>query len=899
MLSTWINWIVRTYINDRLEPYLDEPLQTCTVSFSPWSGVLSLSTEQMRLQPLCERYHIVLDGVGITVPCYDLRNQSIRIDASSATVHRREPVLPRSPLSTEPTIIDFDQDNDPQDDIWMTTETADVTMIDEKQAALQDLFLGLLQNIRLNIENVTLHWDAQKTFIIQGVRDIPSSAYSVHIDQVLLQGHQSQSLVNYPGIDVRWDQPLGKLLVHIRGGVQFALHGSDSARRWGLVGTENDSEDEGDEDSDTSMNMQTEYGPSWLHVLFEQSVQLTTVEDSEYADRVSAAVVQCTGCGHANGQPFARAVQLLHGDVCVRIKGFSGSSVRALDVFLKDKRVASIRDIAIHRRRMHILIDGARQQLRARTTPSQTAALVNAVRSLCTHLSVMFPLEIPGVTLGSEEADGDETNTDEDDDGVGEELVLVVDGEDAQSNDSRKNNDSNDSRKSNSSAGSREKRPKRVPMPPRHTCPIYVHVRNVCVAWTLCAEDGSDNKVQMCALIIAASYRQCDYPTGDFESLHVQNGWRAVIKDWEVRDDVKHSHWRCLLACGGTLDAPATVLQAVQKTCYAPTQSHAVQMRLRTRPVRICVHQATYDFLERYVGSMSNALTRATADGKPDAAIVLERLDVERVRFVVDYKPQTSTALTEMLRTTDFVYLLRSVPVEGATLRLRPVHLCNVPVDQLSERLMALYVPNWHKFVAAYVRGVQPVHVALRLGKSVFNLVKVPIKEFKKGDEGDVWGALHDGVRTVTVELLRLGTRASTLSYKALRGADRMLESNSSRQRRKAKEEKEEEEKKGGGKAAVSLYASQPASFADGAHDSWQYVRSGVSGGVGAVTREPYRAYQRGGAKSLVSATARGVPRLVLQPAMGITGAMTRLTQATCNVVDPTQKEEADKHWKQ
>ena len=200
--------------------------------------------------------------------------------------------------------------------------------------------------------------------------------------------------------------------------------------------------------------------------------------------------------------------------------------------------------------------------------------------------------------------------------------------------------------------------------------------------------------------------------------------------------------------------------------------------------------------------------------------------------------------------------------------------------------MLKQYIPNWESVVNSYVQGVQPIHIALNLGTSVVDLFRVPLTEYYNGNNEIAVQAMHDGVRTVTVELLQLGTRTSVLTHKLLASADRLLQSRDEKQRERQKPKK-------------SMYSDQPGTIGAGVQQSLKHLGRGVAGGVKAIAREPARAYKRGGTRSLLLAAARGIPRaLIIQPAMGITAAFARITQSATNSVDPSKKARSDEKYK-
>jgi autophagy-related protein 2 len=260
---------------------------------------------------------------------------------------------------------------------------------------------------------------------------------------------------------------------------------------------------------------------------------------------------------------------------------------------------------------------------------------------------------------------------------------------------------------------------------------------------------------------------------------------------------------------------------------------------------------------------------------------------VTPISIVVDYKPgMRAGSFSALMATGDYMYMLKMVPLEQSSVELRRLRLRNVLAANWSTLAMQRYFPNYDRsHLARLLVGVQPVHVAFKLGAGAADLVRVPLAEYRRG--GSVVAGLQAGVKTLTVEVLTLGSRVSSVAARllgggsdtaALRGADGSANDEALQR--------------------ISRYANQPATVNEGVQQAVEQLRDGVLSGLRAVAVDPINAYQRDGAWAFLSSAVSGVPRLVLRPAMGVSSAIAKVTQGVRNQLEPERKREADQKWK-
>lgn len=363
----------------------------------------------------------------------------------------------------------------------------------------------------------------------------------------------------------------------------------------------------------------------------------------------------------------------------------------------------------------------------------------------------------------------------------------------------------------------------------------------------------------------------------DMQALHVHSVVSATLRSIALHDHVAHSHWRkafetndmrirCARKCRYARTGIVAWAWQTSLTGRADTEEHTLRLRL---------HQGTLDYGYAFVAATRRWLARlhrSATDVVPSSpSLTFERVDVARLRLVIDYKPRTDRALGRLIQSPDYVYVARALPVEEAVLHLRAVHLLHVPAETLGRDLMTTYVPNYEHVCRAYLAGVQPVRIVIRFARGAFDLVRLPVRAATRGD--NAWQAFDAGMRTLTLELLEMGARAATITHKLLHAVEASDATAYSRQR------------------------NEPSNLGNGLWQAGGCVARGVSGAVAAVTSDPYRAYVDDGAWGLAAAAVCAVPRLVVRPVVGVTSALARMTQGAANELDPDRAERvADKY---
>lgn len=362
---------------------------------------------------------------------------------------------------------------------------------------------------------------------------------------------------------------------------------------------------------------------------------------------------------------------------------------------------------------------------------------------------------------------------------------------------------------------------------------------------------------------------------------------------FDIRDHVLTSSYKrafriCESADGATVGELRVEFLAHQR--WSPAQ-RKLAVVAHVPPMRAYVNQDSWDFLWQYLARDDTPIVTTTAAQSdpppaPPLPTLLELLEVTPISIVVDYKPGIRAgSFSALMATGDYMYMLKMVPLEQASVELRHLRLRNVLAENWSSLALQRYFPNYDRsHLARLLVGVQPLHVAFKLGAGAADLVRVPLAEYRRG--GSVVAGLQSGVKTLTVEVLTLGSRVSSVAARLLGGG-----SDTAALRASPGGSSDEQQR-------ISRYANQPATMNEGVQQAVEQLRDGVLSGLRAVAVDPINAYQRDGAWAFLSSAVSGVPRLVLRPAMGVSSAIAKVTQGVRNQLEPERKREADHKWK-
>lgn len=298
-------------------------------------------------------------------------------------------------------------------------------------------------------------------------------------------------------------------------------------------------------------------------------------------------------------------------------------------------------------------------------------------------------------------------------------------------------------------------------------------------------------------------------------------------------------------------------------------------------PLRLHVDQDTLDFMTRFFEFKDDT---AAAPEAPGDIPFLQRVEVNSVRIKLDYKPKkVDYAGLRSGRTTEFMNFFI---LEEADMVLRHCVLYGISgFPRMSQMLNDTWMPDVKNTQLGYVlAGVAPVRSLANLGGGIKDLVAVPMREYKK--DGRIVRAVQKGAikfaKTTTSELVRLGAKVAVGTQNVLQGAEDMLVPASEHQHHhhhhhhgsdadaeyvgSMSDSDDDIVLTGGGggggggageKKAISLYADQPMTVAQGLRGAGDSLRRNFGSAKNAIMDVPRDIAERGSAQ--VSSHSLGV----------------------------------------
>jgi len=238
----------------------------------------------------------------------------------------------------------------------------------------------------------------------------------------------------------------------------------------------------------------------------------------------------------------------------------------------------------------------------------------------------------------------------------------------------------------------------------------------------------------------------------------------------------------------------------------------------------------------------------------------LQRVEVNSIRVKLDYKPKKVdyTGLRSG-RTTEFMNFFI---LEEADMVLRHVVLFGISgFPRMGEELNATWMPDIRSHqLGDVLAGVAPVRSLVNLGSGMKDLVVVPMREYQK--DGRIVRSLQKGAwkfaKTTTSELVRLGAKVAVGTQNMLQNAEGLFVPTILEDGTEGIEylisDSEEEGDMGpnehGQKKAISLYADQPLTVAQGLRGAGDSLRRNFGNARDAIMAVPVDIAEQGSAQA-------------------------------------------------
>lgn len=275
--------------------------------------------------------------------------------------------------------------------------------------------------------------------------------------------------------------------------------------------------------------------------------------------------------------------------------------------------------------------------------------------------------------------------------------------------------------------------------------------------------------------------------------------------------------------------------------------------------MRLHVDQDTLDFLTRFFEFKDDSVLPPNT---PAEIPFLQRVEVNAIRVKLDYKPKkVDYAGLRSGHTTEFMNFFI---LEEADMVLRHVILYGISgFPRMGVELNATWMPDIKQTqLGDVLAGVAPVRSIVNIGSGVKDLVVVPMREYRK--DGRIVRSLQKGAwkfaKTTTSELVRLGAKVAVGTQNVLQNAEDFLvpampEDNNEGIEYLISDSEEEGDVAGqsehghGHKKAISLYADQPLSVAQGLRGAGDSLRRNFGSARDAIMAVPVDIAERGSAQ--------------------------------------------------
>ncbi|KAK4960820.1 autophagy-related protein 2, partial [Elasticomyces elasticus] len=250
------------------------------------------------------------------------------------------------------------------------------------------------------------------------------------------------------------------------------------------------------------------------------------------------------------------------------------------------------------------------------------------------------------------------------------------------------------------------------------------------------------------------------YPPGSGET---QVSIAVTIEDLEVFDNVPTSTWRKFLTYqhdaenARELAKPMVDLRISNVKPIPDLSASELVIRVSILPIRLHVDQDALDFITRFFEFKDTSVPVAE---KASEQPFLQRVEVDAVHMLLDYKPKTiDYASLRSGHTTEFMNI---IGLDSAKITLKHAIVYGITLDALHQTLNDLWMPDVKRNQLSGILGsLAPVRGIVNLGAGIRDVVAIPVREYQR--DGRIVRSIQKGAfhfaRTTTSELARLGAK--------------------------------------------------------------------------------------------------------------------------------------------
>jgi autophagy-related protein 2 len=425
---------------------------------------------------------------------------------------------------------------------------------------------------------------------------------------------------------------------------------------------------------------------------------------------------------------------------------------------------------------------------------------------------------------------------------------------------------------------------------------------------------------------------------GNDPLAHLLNRLDLRVTDAEILDNVATSTWNKFLTymrSEGDREEGASMVHVIMENVkpVADLATSEIVLNVFVLPLRLHVDQDTLDFITRFFEFQDDRFDSLMA-GLQDEIPFIQKADIRAIKVKLDYKPKKiDYAGLRSGHTTEFMNFFI---LDEAEMVLNHVKLYGVAgFPRLGVMLNGIWMPDIRSNqLGDVLAGLAPVRSIVRLGSGLRDLVVVPVREYRK--DGRVIRSLQKGAwqfaRNTTSELVKFGAKLAAGTQTFLEQAEQALGGVGAAGRQAAgsvdiyagisddSDNDNEDYAEAGArvrfdtsgqkpkdasadsgsknKEAVSLYANQPLTLAQGIYSAYDSLGHNLGLAKTAVAGIKSDAVASGSAGGTAKAIMRATPIALIRPMIGATEAVSRTLLGATNQMDPNQAQDVEEKYK-
>lgn len=251
------------------------------------------------------------------------------------------------------------------------------------------------------------------------------------------------------------------------------------------------------------------------------------------------------------------------------------------------------------------------------------------------------------------------------------------------------------------------------------------------------------------------------------------------INTFVVIDNVPSSSWNMIIGYmreAGEREIGKNMIRISIDLLRPVSRLAAIEMRIQVNilPLRLYVDQDTLDFLIRF-GEFNDQ--RFILPINDNEEMFLQKLLINTVKLKLDYKPKkVDYAGIRSGHTSEFINFF---VLDGSEITLNKVVLYGIlGFSKLNNILNGFWSPDVKQNqLAGVLSGLAPIRSIINIGFGINNLIKIPLKEYKK--DGRIFRSLQVGTiaftKATSGELLKLGAKIAAGTQTILENTEEVL----------------------------------------------------------------------------------------------------------------------------